>query len=577
MSVAWTLQGQAAKALDATVRSLEALAVDSATLSIKSLDVDEFTFSISPQDVMTATIPELGQTVTLFRNGSRFFHGHVIDNPVTIQAGNQTTSVVVAGPWWWLERVNLTSTKTDGTGATAERLSFVFGTTSGGVDLKTAIENLMDRAIALGAPFQRGTVATFFQVPRITLNQSTCAQALAELIRLCPDTMATFDYSTSPPTLNVTRRATATVATLTVGTSPIESITIRPVYEMKVDRVDLDYVTRDVQGRTQYVNQGSGTAATGRNLRLNISGPELDTFLPNNLFDSFPLQTAATAAAGAPFKAWVIAKNAELSALMLKYSWTAATFPLGVSTGSVTNTTTAGQLGMSGAFTFYSLAPVILTSKGLVATLTGKNLILSDKPPEWATQYTVEEVTVVVDMVYTSLNKDVSAGVTTNYADPTWFNDITWTTFASRCWAIGSNSSSYQTYSAYKKTVEVKGYLINASAPTVTTIYRPADYTFLNPPAGLAANLKAAQDFVPYAGSIDLTEEDAAGTLYGGKVVNIASSFSAYSTMKALVSSVTYDIKNGGTAIELGTPPRLDFRSFTDRIRRTPQDNIEYL
>ena len=266
MSVAWTLQGQAAKALDATVRSLEALAVDSATLSIKSLDVDEFTFSISPQDVMTATIPELGQTVTLFRNGSRFFHGHVIDNPVTIQAGNQTTSVVVAGPWWWLERVNLTSTKTDGTGATAERLSFVFGTTSGGVDLKTAIENLMDRAIALGAPFQRGTVATFFQVPRITLNQSTCAQALAELIRLCPDTMATFDYSTSPPTLNVTRRATATVATLTVGTSPIESITIRPVYEMKVDRVDLDYVTRDVQGRTQYVNQGSGTAATGRNL-----------------------------------------------------------------------------------------------------------------------------------------------------------------------------------------------------------------------------------------------------------------------------------------------------------------------
>jgi hypothetical protein len=108
-------------------------------------------------------------------------------------------------------------------------------------------------------------------------------------------------------------------------------------------------------------------------------------------------------------------------------------------------------------------------------------------------------------------------------------------------------------------------------------VYRSEDYTFLVPTASLAANLKAAQDFIPYAGTIELVEEDVGATLYSGKVINIASSFTEYATMKALVESESLDLKSGATTISLGTPPRLDFRSFTDKIRRTPQDNFEYI
>lgn len=581
MPVAWTIQGQSGKTLDATTRTLEALAIDSARVDLKSLETDQLTLTIAPKDATTATIPELGQTVTLFRDGTRFFHGHVIDNPVTIAGTEQAVSVVVAGPWWWLDRINLTSTKTDGTGATAERLSFVFGTTSGGVNLKTAIESLIDRAIALGAPMQRGSVATFFQVPRITLNQSTCAQALAELIRLVPDTMAAFDYSTSPPTLNITRRGTASVETLTVGTSPVETINIRPVYEMKVDRVDLDYVTRDTQGRTQFANQGSGTVTTGRNLRLNISGPELDTFLPNDLFDSYQIQTSDVS--GTAFNSFIV--NADSTLAAAKKASGLTSLPVSVA-DAVTYSYAGGWRYSSGGTcgpnfslgTFAATtAPLsFLDEAGNTVSTTGKKVIITEDPPEWVTQelgLTFQKIRIVGDVSYFRQIRAMSCafgsdGPVTN--EPAWASSINFYN------SVGGYIGGGQVINKFYR-FEVNAYLVNATYATLTTVYRPADYTFLTPPSGLAANLKAAQDFVPYAGTIDLVEQDAGGDSYMGKVVNISGSFSAYSTMKALVSGVSMDLKAGQTTIELGTPPRLDFRSFTDRIRRTPQDNIEYL
>jgi len=634
MPAAWTIQGETGKALDTTTRTLEALAIKDAGLEFRSMDTDELTLTISPQDVTSATIPELGQTVTLFRDGTRYFHGYVIDNPVSIRGDSQTVSVVVAGPWWWLDRINLTSTKTDGTGATADRLSYVFGTTSSGVNLKTAIETLIDRAIALGAPLQRGTVATFFQVPRITLNQSTCAQALSELIRLVPDTMAAFDYSTSPPTLNVTRRATATVETLTVGTSPIESISIRPVWEMKVDQVVLDYNTRDVRGLTQYTAQTSGTAATARIHKLTISGEELDTFIPNSIFDKYNLKTTPVSTGARDF---IVGKDSDCAAAIKKYGFTESTFPVGVGPFSL------GSTGLATAKT-----TSYLLEDGTLATTTGKYIVMGETPPDWIDGFTFEKVTVTGEIYYqfTASRSTSGLGATIEYYDlPAWWYDIPWVKKISGAGSLTIGVYKYS-YDFFSKPFSISAYLVNSTKPftgstgtgntttqftmpvgfeatdnyyvgssikigsntyTITAyvgstrrvtisgtfpvamngfvftlvdgfpIYRSADYTFLSPPSGLAGNLKAAQDFVPYAGTIDLTEQDAGGTSYAGKVINIASSFSAYSTMKALVAAVSLNLKQGQTTITLGTPPRLDFRSFTDRIRRTPQDNFEYL
>jgi hypothetical protein len=634
MPVAWTIQGEAGKALDATVRTLEAVAIDEARLDRRSVDSDELTLTISPQDVTAVTIPELGQTITIFRNGTRFFHGHVTGNPASISNSSQTVNVIVSGPWWWLDRINLTSVKTDDTGLTAERLSYVFGTAASGINLKTAIEALMDRAIALGAPFQRGTVATFFDVPRITLNQSSCAQALAELIRLVPDTMCYFDYTTTPPTMNVTRRSTASVETITVGTSPVESISIRPVYELKVDQVRLPYITRNVTGARVFNEQSSGTAATGRVHMLTVSGPELDTYLPNDIFDS----VQCTAGGGTSSSlAYAIDSAREFQK---KYG----TNPINTTQKSATTVSYwAGGQGLT--ITNYNVQATSLPT-GYDGVFFGPDQ--SDSPPDWLIEqaglikytpngdiwgqdrqdgnterrqlfnsifgpetYWFETIASVNYMLATKQfrNKGLEFWIApTSFTStlvrtgtcrtnaisnqavlPLTFSSvsnyyvgvtITWT-------KVGSGATFTDEITAYNGSTKVatlsKSWAANRPNNNDTLvlsgfpIFRSEDYTFLVPTASLAANLKAAQDFIPYAGTIELVEEDVGATLYSGKVINIASGFPEYAAMKALVESESLDLKSGATTISLGTPPRLDFRSFTDKIRRTPQDNFEYI
>jgi hypothetical protein len=118
----------------------------------------------------------------------------------------------------------------------------VFGDAINGTNLQTAIQTAINRCVTLCVPIANiaggSSVATYFTVPRVTLNQSTCAQVISELVRLVPDTMVYFDYTTSTPTMQVTRRGVATTRTLTLGTDPVESIDVQPIYEMKVDRVE---------------------------------------------------------------------------------------------------------------------------------------------------------------------------------------------------------------------------------------------------------------------------------------------------------------------------------------------------
>jgi len=47
--------------------------------------------------------------------------------------------------------------------------------------------------------------------------------------------------------------------------------------------------------------------------------------------------------------------------------------------------------------------------------------------------------------------------------------------------------------------------------------------------------------------------------------------------MGALVAGETIEIESGRTTIQLGAPPRNDYRTLVDKIRKTSQDNIVYL
>jgi len=628
----WTIAGEAGKAWDATQQTMAYRQIEGANLTFRSLAADELVLDIEAEDIASYAAPELGQIVRLYRSGALFFTGHVTSNPVTFSAQSQSLRIVVSGAWWWMERINYTSTQTDGAGGTATRMTGIFGDVTSGSNLKTAIETAIDRCVVLGVPIANiaggSSVATFFTIPRITLNQSTCAQVISELVRLVPDTMVYFDYSTTTPTIQVTRRGVATTRTLTLGTDPVESIDVQPVYEMKVDRVELPFVQRNQEGRTVYNTQTSGTATNGRVQIITVSGPELDTFLPNELFDSVAINVHTTV----PLFLLNTADFAPAVKLGLN-----ASSPLNYGSVRYGGYISASQY--SGFTTYTTRAPSFTDAAGNTITLPSGAWISQDKQADWLAEFLGGQPVNIIGTVsqFGFVGDPIPSWAEALGMNATWFP----------YWLQQPGWNQYQVYSADYKPVgiytatpphvtgnvvartnttitlastasSIDGFYVGATITaqnmptnpprTVTaydgttkiitfasvtnsqrpntgtpytlrniTIYKPADYSFVFPPANLASNLVAAQNYVPYEGGITVVNEVAGGTRYRGTKINIVGSLSEHSTMGALVAEESINIATGQTTITLGTPPRLDYRTFVDRIRKTAQDNIVYL
>lgn len=638
MSV-WTIAGEAGKAWDATAQVLEYRKVSGAQVSFRSLSVDVLSIRIDAENLTSYTPPDLGQRVDLYRSGTRFFSGTVTDIKAS---GNESLTVLVSGPWWWLERTNYVTSQTDGTGTAAARLTGVFGTTASGVNLKTAIETAINTAVTLGVPIANiaggSTVATYFDIPRITLNQSTCSDVLTELIRIVPDTMAYFDYAPTTPTLHVTRRGVATTRSLTLGTDPVESFDINPVFEMKVEQVVLPYVERDALGRTKFSTQNSGTAAAGRIQVITQSGPELDTFLPNELFERAVITTTSDKTEFAFFgdRQFDAARELgfEQSDLYVgPYNWNYSN--------------TISQFGfVTLDSTFQIPAPALVDAEGNAISATGKFYTNAENLPTWAIeQYGLTPVTLsgiygvdwltqiknsgvwdvrtapiylsVLNAVFNRKGYKTDGGIYElllgTFSAPGYLSATNYHTAGTARAGSGATTivlattaSSVDDFyvgltvtwlkSGTYITDTITDYVGSTRAATLTTtwgvsqrpasgntyklqghpLYQEADYSFIAPPANFASNLLASQNFTPYEGQITIVEDTAGGTRYRGCKVNVSGSLSALSTMGALVAAETIDIGTGTTTIDLGTPPRLDYRSLVDRIRKTPQDNIVF-
>jgi hypothetical protein len=499
------------------------------------------------------------------------------------------------------------------------------------------------------------TVGTYFDIPRVTLNQSTCAQVISELVRLVPDTMTYFDYTNSTPTFNVVRRAAATTRTLTIGTSPVEDFDVNPMIELQVSQVVLPYVTRDTNGLTSYQTQSSGTAATGKVQVLTISGPELDTFLPNEYFDSatltgFPLSTQ--------FEDYVLSSSQFAGAVANGLRFTNINIQQGQRQYSGYTSSKSPQTGLFSGTRFVQYtqpAASVTDDTGQPASL-GSQLILSDNLPEWAiTAHNLKPIVISGEWIYEWKDlrfqffeyivndglppwlASVSGsekrrywdgdyhyvliggtytvqGYTTSSSTLPHMYGTTRTSTGSGVLILATTASSIDgfytgmriaymqkpgtggpdgvndvwyiaTITGYNGTTKAATYTTSTGPATRsgfpyrilgTKVFAPADYSFISPPANLAANLLTTMNFIPYEGSVRITEQTAGGTRYRGCKVNLANTRSELASMGAMVAEETLDLKNGTTDLTLGTPPRLDYRSFTDKIRRTSQDNIVF-
>lgn len=582
--MSWTIKGEAGKALDETVRTLTSLNVDAASLTFASLDSDRFEWTAATEDAAgTGTIiPDAGQVIEVFYNGTRRFRGHV--TIPRVRTGR--VEVAVEGPWWWWQRVPLTSEQTDDESNTKERPSYIFPTQS----LKTSLEALIDRSIANGVPIIRGTVSTMFDFPRITLSEMSCGQALADIMSICPDAVAYYDYSGASgtnPTLNIIRRGDMTAETLMLGTDAIETIDLAPRLDLEVSSVKVSSASRNTtNGSNQFVEQSSGTPAPGKNQIIVVSGPEVNDYLPKDFFNTFDCQTGSIPSGGqllkdvsptesptyvahspTDFIDFLKENSARLQQIKARYT----TRGIYISAGG-RHVHAAFSNGNSGSHMLLG-KPEIKAKK----STTGHYIVISpDFIPDWALwqnewsmiDATVEYYGYMYEQFYTSSVPST----------PSWYtyaSDIADRAMQGWVAPTGSFGYDYRFSCYFKESLSVR--LVNQNLPTLQTIYRKWDYSYLNPPAGLADNMLAAQNWVPYEGQIVTVADEVDGAQVLQKKWNVGGGYTPHSTMAALAKRVFYNIPRGRLAVTLGAPPRTDFGTMVNRFRRNPKDNIVYL
>lgn len=566
----WSIKGEAGATLDATERSMAAIIADGAILTFSSLDADTFDFTIATADAAGtgSIIPDAGQLIEVYHDGTRRFRGHV-----TIPRISTGQIVIHAeGPWWWLSRIMLSSSQADQTGTAAERASYVFPTQS----VQTSLQELITLAALLSrtnpadaatAKFALGTVDAMFSFPRITLAEMSFAQALAELLSIVPDAVAWVSYAgTGLPTINVTRRGNMGVQTVAVGTDAVEEIDIGPRLDLVVSQVSVQSVFRRVtDGRAQWVVDSAGTPAPGKNQLMVVSGPEVTDFLPPDRFDSFVMNSyPCQASPDVNLAAWIRANDNTIATVRRMIAVDMAIVPNMIY--YVSNYTTGNMNGAPGQQLF---GPTI-TSK---ANPAGLYIITSaGRVPDW---FATENGYTLIDGVLTGwavLSYQSSTGV---WGPADVYGAMAAGHFVGYKANVTSAPLNYEYVWFYQYSIPVQ--LTNALIYSPTTIYRQWDYDYLAPPAGLASALLGTQNWLPWEGRIVSVADDLDGSNCLNLKTNATGTLADCAAMGALSKQVSYDLTLSRKTVRLGASARVDFGTLASRFRRNPKDNIVYL
>jgi hypothetical protein len=350
--------------------------------------------------------------------------------------------------------------------------------------------------------------------------------------------------------------------TYTIATDAVEIGEIVPRMDLQVARSELHYVTRNATtGKPAWASQASGTNAAGKRQIVTVSGPEIVDFLPKDDFETVTVQTANAAISDL----LVTQRDTGLSAISKLF---------GGVPGQIVNwiryyvTSYDWRDYNYRREVYHHFSPYTITTDAGVAlsTAVGKYLVLTGDLPEWAmtllggirVQITGTWVTTNTTGTYNDMERMIQAG-------GFGFN---------AGWVAPSGTESYYVSG---RQFSISGILVNAAKLTATVVCKPWEYDYLTPPAGLAAELVAAQAWVPWEGPITLVADECSGDNLLPNQYHLANALPACATMGALAKGASHDLARGRTTIDLGAPARIDFGTLVSRIRQDPKDNIIYL
>lgn len=583
----WTIKGETGKRLNATERTVQALGMTDARLRHHALADDEFVFTMPVTTTAGAgidgvnRIPEAGQVVELFRNGTRKFKGHAMFPELAMDK----VTVRVVGPFYWMRMLpvigNPGGAVDAGTDADGTRPVVVFPQQN----LRDSLRTLFNSARTAGVPIQEigsGDVGDFisamFTTMKTTISGSSWADALTEMLKWCLDAVPWYDYAGTAAKAMVTRRGAMDALTLTVGNNILmEGFNIRPRLDLKVDRTELHYMTRNPttgKPRAARLSHGSGS----RVQLVVVSGNDVADLVPPDDFDSVKIKTES---GPLPDTNYVAKRASAISSLIESNGYYGG---IGSFVSGYEGTQWARGYAQYISKNFGGTR--VLNLDGTTAATGGKFLLLSNDQPDWLSKdpYKAKKVKLAGTWLG-AWNWEPGVG---QDPPPAGFN--AWYEAASPEWrgnwwaneppllppSPGSPSGAVNR-KWFAIPFECDGVLVSEQYATTTTVYRPWQWDYLEPPANLAENLKGCQDWLPWEGTIPTIEDDVTGNNLLNLKIRVANWLPECETMDALLKTVETDILNNRVTYTLGAPARVDYGSFIGRMRSQRIDRIKYL
>jgi hypothetical protein len=382
-----------------------------------------------------------------------------------------------------------------------------------------------------------------------------------------------------------------TATTFAVGTAPLEDFDLTGRPDLVPSRVEVKFIERTADGRPEYKTQADGTAATGRVQVIGLSGKELDTFLPPDDYESYDAQTVSANQTISNLQPSILSMLPQVTDSRNQFAGDPRNAEVTLANGETLKWFEAvGSRQTWAGVTLFTEPKLqfIDAENGTPVSPIGKNLVVSQTAPEWAADvFTGGQKIRIKGRIYRlELNKKYDFTgtqlVTTNVmAEPKWSQAFPWSAsfFAAHYTTnepIGLNNPDLA-YSVYHNhfDFEIDAVFTTATYATPTTFYKPQDYEYLSPPANLASNLRSAQNFTPFEGSIRLVYSALpALTNELQYKFNITGAQSSLTAAGALPRAVNYDLAGQSVDIEIGAPSRFNFSTLGGKVRQTPQTNI---
>ncbi|MGL6349230.1 MAG: hypothetical protein ACRC2U_05130, partial [Aeromonas sp.] len=157
---------------------------------------------------------------------------------------------------------------------------------------------------------------------------------------------------------------------------------------------------------------------------------------------------------------------------------------------------------------------------------------------------------------------------------PTWATAVGAQQLAFKKANSGQQDTNLVMWSA---SIEVTALYSKVSYAGGSRLLKPELYDFHQPPADLAANLRAAQNWLPYEGTIERVGLGILPSNQVGAQCNIANLLPEHATMRALVASHEINTRTNEITYELGAPDREKYYTKATRFRASGNDNIEFI